>query len=290
MADHYVAALPVEQLRPLLSPALVAAEPRLARLARLRTRWMNGIMYYLLRDVPVVAGHTIYTDSDWALTSVSQRQFWPDVNFGRLGDGTVGGILSVDISDWERPSRRLGKVASKCTAQEIETEVWAQLKDHLNGGDADVLQDDNVIGWFLDPDIEFPNPTGATNLEPLLINTAGSWDDRPETATRLPNLLLASDYVRTNTDLATMEGANEAARRAVNAILAATGAPAEPCAVWPLREPALFAPARALDRLRWKLRRPARAPVRAWPGGGVEASGAVGRVLLAAGRRASRRR
>jgi uncharacterized protein with NAD-binding domain and iron-sulfur cluster len=288
-ADHYVAALPVEQLRPLLSPALLAAEPRLARLARLRTRWMNGIMYYLLRDVPVVGGHTIYIDSDWALTSVSQRQFWPGVDFRRLGDGTVGGILSVDISDWERPSRRLGKVASKCTAEEIEAEVWAQLKDHLNGGDAPVLDDANVAGWFLDPDIEFPNPTGATNLEPLLINTAGSWDDRPDIVTRVGNLFLASDYVRTGTDLATMEGANEAARKAVNAILDATGSHADRCPTWPLREPAVFAPARLLDRLRWRLRRPARPPARITPGGTLEPSGAIGRVLLAAGRRGSAR-
>ena len=55
-----------------------------------------------------------------------------------------------------------------------------------------------------------------------------SWRLRPEAATAIPNLFLASDYVRTHTDLATMEGANEAARRAVNAILdarAATPAP-----------------------------------------------------------------
>ena len=69
---------------------------------------------------------------------------------------------------------------------------------------------------FLDPAIEFPNPTEAANLEPLLVNTANSWEDRPDAVTRIPNLFLASDYVRTHTDLATMEGANEAARRAVN--------------------------------------------------------------------------
>ena len=32
--------------------------------------------------------------------------------------------------------QRTGKVASKCTAEEIRAEVWAQLKDHLNDGDA----------------------------------------------------------------------------------------------------------------------------------------------------------
>jgi uncharacterized protein with NAD-binding domain and iron-sulfur cluster len=278
-ADYYVSAMPVEQLTKLLSPALVAAEPRLGRVHLLRTRWMNGIVFYLRHDVPIVAGHTIYIDSDWALTSVSQRQFWPRLDFAQYGNGSVGGILSVDISDWERPARRLGKVASMCSAQEIKDEVWAQLKDHLNDGDDVVLEDANLIGWFLDDDITFPNPTAAANAEPLLINTAGSWDDRPEAITNVPNLFLAADFVRTHTDLATMEGANEAARRAVNGILDATRSSARRCDVWPLQEPAIFGPARELDRVRWKLRLGPKPPLRVTASGRLEPTGALGKLL-----------
>src|ERR671919_2606560 len=96
-ADWYVAALPVEVMRLLASEQLMLADPRLARLHRLRTRWMNGIVYYLDRDVRAVHGHTVYIDSPWALTSISQPQFWqrrfqPE----RLGDGRARGILSID--------------------------------------------------------------------------------------------------------------------------------------------------------------------------------------------------
>jgi uncharacterized protein with NAD-binding domain and iron-sulfur cluster len=240
---------------------------------------MNGVMLYLHHDVPVVNGHTIYTDSDWALTSVSQHQFWPRVDFAQLGDGSVGGILSVDVSDWERPARRLGKPAATCTADEIKAEVWAQLKDHLNEGAHVVLDDANLAGAFLDEDITFPNPSAAANAEPLLVNTAGSWANRPDAVTSIPNLFLASDFVRTYTDLATMEGANEAARRAVNGILEAERSTAPRCPVWKLREPAIFAPARALDRVRWLLRRPVKPPVRVTPDGRVEPVGLVGRLL-----------
>jgi uncharacterized protein with NAD-binding domain and iron-sulfur cluster len=288
-ADHYVAAMPVEQLVKLLSPALVAAEPRLRRLHLLRTRWMNGIVFSLRNDVPVVAGHTIYIDSDWALTSISQRQFWARVDFSQLGHGNVGGILSVDVSDWERPARRLGKVASMCSAEEIKTEVWEQLKDHLNSDGETVLDDANLVGWYLDDDISFPNPTAAANAEPLLVNTAGSWANRPEAVTSVPNLFLAADFVRTHTDLATMEGANEAARRAVNGILDASGSTAPRCAIWPLREPALFGPARALDRIRWKLLRlPAKPPLRVTASGGLEPVGLAGRLVARPPRRRPR--
>jgi uncharacterized protein with NAD-binding domain and iron-sulfur cluster len=284
-ADHYVAAVPVEIMRLLAGPELRAAEPRLKRLDKLVTRWMNGAMFYLDEDVPLVHGHAIYIDSEWALTSISQRQFWRGFDFAQTGDGRVEGILSVDVSDWSAPSRRLGKVAMQCTHDEVLDEVWAQLADHVED-----LDKGNVVRAFLDPAIEFPNPTQAANLEPLLVNTAGSWADRPDAVTRIPNLFLASDYVRTHTDLATMEGANEAARRAVNGILDATGSDAPRCEIWPLREPAAFAPAKLIDKLRWKLfHRPAKPPLRVTATGEVEATGPVAAGLLRLGPLVSRR-
>ena len=120
------------------------------------------------------------------------------------------------------------------------------------------------------------------------MNTKGSWADRPDAVTRIPNLFLAADYVRTYTDLATMEGANEAARRAVNGILDATRSRAKRCEVWPLREPPAFKPARTLDKLLWRLRRP---PVglRVSAAGEVAPAGPLSRVALAAARVVGRR-
>ena len=244
---------------------------------------MNGVMFYLDRDVRLQPGHAIFIDSEWSLTAISQAQFWPDINLEQRGDGRVEGILSVDVSEWERPGRRTGKVAMACTEKEIRREAWGQLVDHIDDGS---LDEANVVTWFLDPAIEFPNPTKATNLEPLLVNTNGSWADRPDAVTRIPNLFLGADFVRTHTDLATMEGANEAARRAVNWILDATGSPTSRCPIWPLREPAVLAPFRILDRVRWRLgRRPVKPPIHVTPEGDLEPAGPISRGLLAALRR-----
>jgi uncharacterized protein with NAD-binding domain and iron-sulfur cluster len=149
-----------------------------------------------------------------------------------------------------------------CSREQVREEVWAQLQQGLNDAGIDVLEDANVVTSFLDPSIVYPNPNEASNLEPLLINTAGSWSDRPDAVTDIENFFLASDYVRTHTDLATMEGANEAARRAVNGILDASGSTSPRCGLWPLSEPAIFAPARAVDRLLFRLGRPPRQSVR----------------------------
>jgi 15-cis-phytoene desaturase len=251
--DFYIAALPVEVMTALVNDDLKRAAPSLANLDKLKTRWMNGIQFYLSKDEPLVNGHVIYLNSPWALTSISQRQFWNKVDLSRYGDGTINGILSVDISDWEAPGVVFGKPASQCSAEEIKQEVWAQLKQHLNNGGTAPIADANLVAWFLDPDIEFPNPSAATNAEPLLINTAGSLQYRPESQVELQNFFVASDYVRTYTDIACMEAANEAARRAVNCLLLASGSTASPAQLWPLEEPVFLKPIQEIDRIRFKL-------------------------------------
>ncbi len=87
----------------------------------------------------------------------------------------------------------------------------------------------------------------------LLVNEINTWGLRPDVFTRIPNLFLAADYIRTNTDLATMEAANEAARRAVNSIIDAADSSEPYCQVWKLREPVIFAPWRAEDEERYAL-------------------------------------
>ncbi|MGJ7506625.1 hydroxysqualene dehydroxylase [Variovorax sp. GT1P44] len=249
--DFFVFALPVEDVIELITPAMIQADPALGSLFTLDdiTEWMNGIQIYLTEDVPLSHGHSIYVDSPWALTSISQPQFWRRLNLSEYGDGTVKGIISVDISEWSEPGLN-GKAAKDCTPEEIKAEVWTQIKRSVNYGDVAQLRDEQLHSFSLDPSLSRHKDTTA-NEEPLLVNLIDTWKLRPEAASKIPNLFLASDYVRTYTDLATMEAANEAARRAVNAILDTAGSSAARCGVWDLHEPEIFAPWRELDLIRF---------------------------------------
>ncbi|MGM0590522.1 MAG: hydroxysqualene dehydroxylase [Halobacteriota archaeon] len=252
-ADYYVAALPVEVMASLVTPALRRTAPSLANVSRLDTAWMNGIQFYLTEDLPLVRGHQAYTDSPWALTAISQRQFWDDGPFDIeiCGDGTVRGVLSAIISDWETPGMVYDRPARECSREEIKTEVWHQLTSHLNRG-AERLSTEYLYDWVLDPAI-VETGDGMENHEPLLINTVDSLRYRPPAVTAAPNLVLAADYVRTDSDLATMESANEAARRAVGGIVehAKVGAPTP--TVWNLSEPLLFDPPKRQDEIAFRL-------------------------------------
>jgi 15-cis-phytoene desaturase len=254
-ADHYVLAVPIEAAQGLITPQLAALDPALARLRTANmdalVAWMVGLQLFLYEDLPLVRGHMFYADSPWALTSISQPQFWRELGlFRRLyGDGQVGGLLSIDISDWDTPGTVVKKRAKDCTPEEIQTEVWAQLKAALNGRDPDeqVLTDAMLHSWHLDSDLDYGAGLPPRNSSRLLVHPPGAWEARPEAASAVPNLCLASDYVRTNTDLASMEGACEAGRRAANAILDRVGSRAPRAAIWPLEEPASLEPWKRLD-------------------------------------------
>ena len=169
----------------------------------------------------------------------------------QFGDSDVRGILSIDVSDWTAPGAD-GRPAIQCSREEVVREVWRQLKQSINT-DVELLRDQDLHSWFLDPDIESDPVHGGflRNVEPLLVNLIDTWALRPEATTAIPNLFLASDYVRTYTDLATMEGANEAARRAVNGILDAVKFDGARCDLWPLQEPEILAPWRLHDAARY---------------------------------------
>lgn len=250
-ADWFVLAVPAERAAPLLSGAPARMDPLLARVAELRTAWEAGIQFYLREAVPIIHGHVLYIDSPWAISSISQAQFWRARNFARdYGNGTVRDCLSIDIADWQTPGILYRKAARDCTEVQIAREVWAQLKSSLDDTGSKVLRDAVLESWFLDPGIKRRNGR-LTSEDPLLISTPGSWHNRPRSSTRIHNLFLAADYVQTQINTACMEGANEAARRAVNALLGAAGSREPPAKVYSPYSPPEFKQLQAIDAQRY---------------------------------------
>jgi uncharacterized protein with NAD-binding domain and iron-sulfur cluster len=255
-ASWYVCALPLERMAALLTPEMLAADPRLAGITRLQTDWMTGLQFYLRQPLPVTNGHVNYANSPWALTSISQGQFW-DGDLSGYGDGTVKESFSTIISDWVTPGIVYGKPAKACTRQQVADEVWAQLKAHLNKSwQAPVLTDDMLHSWFLDPAMIDDGRGGLDNTTPLFIQPPGEWANRPDSKTRIGNLFLAGDWVRTNINVTTMDGANQGGRQAANAVLDAAGSIAPRARLWSLYVPPEFEPVRLIDRQLYALGQP----------------------------------
>jgi uncharacterized protein with NAD-binding domain and iron-sulfur cluster len=269
--DYYLLATPVEVAARLINTDMLKADASLQNIIQLapNVEWMNGIQFYLTQQFDMHKGHTIYSNSKWALTSISQMQFWGNYDITNRYDGTVKGVLSVDISDWTANGNFNNKPAEDCTLDEVKDEVWSELKQEINMDGIPILTDDMKRFVYLDSDIEPEKKEPGrlvrsilteeeaeklkdlSNKEPLLVNQVNTWTLRPNSFTQIPNLFLASDYVKTYTDLATMEGANEAARRAVNNIIKASGSGESLCELWKFTEPFLLKPLQLMDQARW---------------------------------------
>ncbi|MGV9749892.1 hydroxysqualene dehydroxylase [Nocardia farcinica] len=249
-ADWYVCAMPVERTVPLLSNAVLDADPSLAGMRELVVDWMVGIQYYLRTPTDIPEGHIAALGSPWALTALRQAPMWVGDFAARYGDGTVRECLSVDISDWDTPGILYGRTAKECSAEEIAAEVWAQLKEWLNTATG-WLRDEDVHSWHLDPGITWGRG-GIENATPLLVNTVGSYANRPEARCAIPNLFFGGDHVRNHIDLATMEGANESGRAAANAIMDAADDPGPRAPIFPLVRVPVFEAAKAIDADRYR--------------------------------------
>lgn len=263
-ADHYVLAVPLDVAPALISPALGALDPALERVRTAEidalVSWMVGVQFFLYEDVPLVRGHTFYPDSPWALTSISQPQFWREGGLfrRRYGDGSVGGLISVDVSDWDTPGTFIAKRAKDCERDEVAKEVWWQLKAALNGHgpDEQILTDDLLHSWHVDFDCDYSSGCPPVNHARLLVHPPGSLRLRPPARSAVPNLVLAADYVETNTDLASMEGACEAGKRAAGAILERDGHRPDVIPIHPLREPPVFDRWKRLDEQLYRRGKP----------------------------------
>ncbi len=226
-ADAYVLAVPLEIALRLLGPELRDADESLARLAAIdvdeTTTWMVGAQYFLSEDVPLCEGHLFLPDSPWSLTVISQAQFW---NRGRrsmstYGDGRLRGILSVDVSSCFTPDEDGVRLADERSREGILRRVLRQVLASLDPATARTLER-AVYASKLDDELSV-GPHGVVNAGRLLVHPPGSRAMRPPAVLDLPNLYLASDYVRTSMDLASMEGANEAGRLAARGVLERAG-------------------------------------------------------------------
>jgi hypothetical protein len=206
---------------------------------------LSGIQFYFPSDARWLQGHTIYMDSPWSLSSISQPQFWERQR--GWWDG-YRGLLSVDISDWGTDDGH-GNVAWTSTRQTIAQSVWRQIYDRTPVAQRPQLP--TPMLFHLDQHIEFDAPglggRPRRNRTPLLVNRTGVYRQRPGrlgpdgyevfAAPAMGRVVLAGTYMQTYTRLTTMEAANESARHAVNGVLAAAGWTGVRCRTWDPERP-----------------------------------------------------
>lgn len=229
VADIYVFAVPLEVMTVIAKdPALKTAIPSLAGLDQLRVEPSSGLQYFNIDDNAGIfpRGWTSFLDSPWAIIGLYQSPLIWDKKYFK---SPVKGVLSIAWSNFDEPGVIYNKPAYQCTAEEMKNEVLAQIKLH-KGADK-FIAGLNYCDWNMDPSIVFSGPDGVMlrHQEPLFVPYPDSRQYQPHAYTEADNLFLAADYVQTGFDITTMESANEAGRRAVNAIIKQKQYTFKPC-------------------------------------------------------------
>jgi uncharacterized protein with NAD-binding domain and iron-sulfur cluster len=236
-ADWYLIALPVERARQLWNRRIIDLDPHLRGMHRQHVSWTNGVQFYLNEAPEIIDGLLLCADSPWAVSLIPQAQYWPGDFSKTYGDGRVKEKLSTIIADWTRPGIVYGKPARDLPPKKVVHDLWEQLKAHLNEpGLEPRLTDDMVVRVDVDPGMLRRNGR-LVSEDPLPDPTAGIDPYRPDVATKIPNLFLCGDYLKSEWILGTMETSNFNARRAVNAILDEAGVREAHAAAIPPYEP-----------------------------------------------------
>lgn len=207
---------------------------------------LSGIQFYFATDIRFWRGHTQYLDAPWGLTSISQPQFWLRARTPR---DLYRSVLSVDIGIWNQKYR--GLTAWECKPDQLAQYTWEQIRDHhltafraQYGEQADLP---HPVAYALDNDLVLGGQDDTRqDTTPFLVNRTGAYPRRPGRLhpaggdhagmPRYPiwasQYVIAGTFAQTYTRLTSMEGANESARHAVNAVIAAANAQCEPCEIW----------------------------------------------------------
>jgi 15-cis-phytoene desaturase len=232
---HIALALPFEVARPLLlaAPELPEALQPITTIPQRQDNLgegsepMVGLQFFLSQPADITEGHVLYPNSAWALTSVSQGQFWRRSFRHSLAEtfGIDGleDVISVIISAWEHPAST-GKAPQDCSEQELIEETLAQINSGL--GPEHRIDSSRILHARVDTKVTF-GAGAARCTTPLWVSPSGSYLLRPHPDHGAENFFIASDWARTETDVGTMESADEAGRAAAAGI--AERAPRPPC-------------------------------------------------------------
>jgi uncharacterized protein with NAD-binding domain and iron-sulfur cluster len=250
--------------------------------------WMAGVQFYMRSPLNVEAGHMVFADSEWSLTAIDQTRFWRDARIpkgvqsilsvdisawdrpGRHTKKEAFRCTRAEIAEevWHQIADSLnrkggqtvlreemlltGKLAGSYHLDDNVSERYDRAKqaEYSRAQAVRFSADDRLAGSSTEDAPFIFGDRLEMNVEPLLINRPGSLALRPSPGSKaISNMFLAADYVDTATNLACMEGANEAARLAVNAILETSGSSRAPCRTWDFADRDVFSTLAAIARV-----------------------------------------
>lgn len=253
-ADYYVLSLPVEILEKVIisSPSIDGDRIRLGAISKLKDTCLHTqISFQLYFNRPInLEGKNAFllVESPWDLIVLSYDQIYVTDLCKDIPDAKGG--WSVAATTAYMPGIN-GKTLLECNEQEITEEIWNQLvsnkylQDIIVKNNGFRLDSSIFLKWSpMWPTFEFDDKLKTS--EPKFTNNTGSYKLRPSFKTYIPNLFIATAYIKETIDIFSMEAACIAGKRVSHAIdNSLPDANIRP-------RPLIFMPFRTIDSIFWK--------------------------------------
>ena len=186
-----ILAIPHEALGKLVDVPVYRAAPELGKVWRLRSEAMASVdLHFKRRLSSIPREHVVLVRSRYDLTFIDNSQLWPgqDTTFLNLVGSECDELSGL-------PAQRDDGVIDVERRETVLDYLISELRRYLP--DAFDLADIDTARTYVQTN------TG----DRLVVNDVGSWQFRPRTTCRIPNLFIAGDFVQTPIDVVTIEGA-----------------------------------------------------------------------------------
>ncbi len=175
-----ILAIPPEVLRAMQTDELYTAEPAISKLNYLRSNQFGALDIYFKSKLPKIPiDHFDLVDSRFNLSAFDISQHWPVFTEKKKFDGTVLQFVAGSCKD-------LAGLSEQAFTRAMINEIVHYIPAATAKGIAYIVPHTNAT-------------------QPLFVNDVGTWDYRPEPRGNI--FFFAGDYVRNDTDVASMEGA-----------------------------------------------------------------------------------
>jgi NAD(P)-binding Rossmann-like domain/Flavin containing amine oxidoreductase len=212
-----ILAIPHGALGRLIDEHVYRAAPELGKVWRLRSEAMVSVdLYFKKRLSNIPRDHVVLLGSEYDLTFIDNSQLWPNE------DATFLNLVGSECDELSGlPAQRDDGTIDIERRETVLDYLITELRHYLPG-------------VFDLADIDIARTYVQTNTgDRLVVNDVGSWQFRPRTTCRIPNLFIAGDFVQTPIDVVTIEGAVVSGLRAAEQVRQRQGV-GEPIHVtWP---------------------------------------------------------
>jgi len=222
-ADWYVLALPPDRAAGLMGPDLVAADPRLGRIAALRP--VRGVMMqiFIKRCAPQLGTLFVSPSAPWDIGAEVLTSAW-QLDLADYGDGRCPRLRlgPADRRELRPPARTAVRQAGKGLLRAGTDRRGLRAASTLPPRRCGDVRRQRDSSFHLNPIHDHTGGQLSVD-EPMFSSSPSCWQHQPDAVTDVANLFLAGSYTRTVATVDSMEAADESGKRAANAVLAASG-------------------------------------------------------------------